>query len=557
MGLFKSAVIFLTFSAVQDWGMGAKIQQFLLDNGHHHVDLFYNSSQWLGFSLKDVYVARFSMEHVDRGHQDSFGIFIFDSGKDDIVSFISAIIKRKVKLSLLVLFTPGGHEFIDLTRRHLLDLQASAYFYLAMIANSSEEMIWQKIMSLKSGVAINKLVFGENSSRIIESFDLQGLQITSTSLTESTKSYLTIDGCNEFGLQCDKNYGYLIDIMDDLAFHFNFTYLSQRNVDNEWGSFGINGTYGGVLGDVINKKYDMSLSYWWQNLATDELLDFVPLRPYEYGMALKPQYPNFDYGLFTRAFEGDTLYYIAAMTIPAVCLALLVNQCGLDESMNSVLISSFILWLFFTLVNSYYCGVLTMFFATRTPVPFKTVGEAIRAYPDWKYRFKSGDQSYIHSQAEDGISDYIILWKRYQANPSDTIYKSVEHGLQLIEEGKNVIDIDRQLLLAHLKSNPTKQDIHFVLNNKEQIDYANIILEKNSPLLPMFLKGLTYLKENGLERQIFYRWFGEFNGEKSSTENVLTFGQMVLVFVMMMVVFVIALFVLCAELAFKNHINRM
>ena len=120
-----------------------------------------------------------------------------------------------------------------------------------------------------------------------------------------------------------------------------------------------------------------------------------------------------------------------------------------------------------------------------------------------------------------------------------------------------MIDIDRQLLLAHLKSNPTKQEIHFVLNNIEQTDYSNIILGKNSPLFPMFLKGLTYLRENGMERQIFYKWFGKFNGEKSSTENVLSFGQMVLVFVMMMVVFVIALFVLCAELAFKHHINRI
>ena len=55
------------------------IQEFLVDNGYHHVDIFYNATKWQGFSLQHIFIARFSMEGLGKGHKDSFGIFMFET----------------------------------------------------------------------------------------------------------------------------------------------------------------------------------------------------------------------------------------------------------------------------------------------------------------------------------------------------------------------------------------------------------------------------------------------------------------------------------------------
>ena len=106
-------------------------------------------------------------------------------------------------------------------------------------------------MTLKTGTVMQYLTFADNTFRIVEQYNMQGLKIRSTTLTWAP--FLTINDCNGIGLECKTNYGYLKDYMDALALKFNFTYTSHRNVDNDWGvvpkkgPFSINGTWGGVM----------------------------------------------------------------------------------------------------------------------------------------------------------------------------------------------------------------------------------------------------------------------------------------------------------------------
>ena len=76
----------------------------------------------------------------------------------------------------------------------------------------------------------------------------------------------------------------------------------------------------------------------------------------------------------------------------------------------------------------------------------------------------------------------------------------------------------------------------------------------------MFNKGVSYLTETGLRRQLYYKWFGKFSeeyGYTSSEGNILTLGQMVTVFLIMLVVFVVALLILCGELTFKQFFSGL
>ena len=54
------------------------IQEFLVDNGHHNVDIFYNSSQWHMLQLRDVFVSRLPIKDMRKANRFSFGIFVFE-----------------------------------------------------------------------------------------------------------------------------------------------------------------------------------------------------------------------------------------------------------------------------------------------------------------------------------------------------------------------------------------------------------------------------------------------------------------------------------------------
>ena len=547
----KVATLIIIINGMHVFASTTGVQEFLVDNGQYNVDLFYNSSRWHAISFRNIFVARVPMDNIEMAHKHSFGIFVYNSPKDDLLSYLTAITKRPVKKSLLVIFEPWDDEKINLIKKHLAGLQATAFFYIAISTNNTIGFSWYQIISIQSGTAITSLKFARNTTRIMETFDLQGLQITSTSLTWAP--YLTIDDCDEDGLNCAKNYGFMMDIMDNLAIRFNFTFLSQKNVDNKWYELGTDGRYTGVWGDILSNNFDMSLSPWSWILSRDVLFDFVPFTKYKYILAFSPKQLKIDFSLFTRAFQGDTWISLLSTAFALLIIILLANNCGFIEMLNGMKMVTFLWWLFFTLVHSYYCGVLTMFFAVQAAVPFETVSDALQAYPEWNLMFSDGAKQWVHDMAQLGDHDYITLWQRYEDNPTETTYSSIEHGLQLIRNGHNVIRISRNMLLGHLKSNPIKQNIHWISTGKEK--FSHILLHKNSPLVSMLNQGASYFRESGIERELFNKCFGDVEkqiGSTTSEGNILNLGQMVTVFIAMLSVFVIALVVLCGEVTFKR-----
>ena len=550
----RSATLIIGLFVVGACATSHGIQEFLVDNGHRHVDIFYNSSHWHGFTLKDVSVARLPMEDVEKGDKHSFGIFMFESAKDDLVTWLSAINQRQPKMSLLVISEAWGIKKINIMKKHLVELQATALFYIAMPTLNHTDMTWHQMISLRSDSALNHLKFYKNSSRIVETYDMLGLEITSSSLTWAP--YLTIDECNEHGLECAKNYGYLIDLMDKLAVQFNFTYISQKNVNDSWWHFGTHGIYGGVWGDVQSKQYDMSLSAWTWILSREELFDFVPFIQDGYILAFMPKQSNNHLGLFTRAFVRDSWIFVLCISGTIFTVILLNNFCGITENMNGIEILTFTWWLFFTLVYAYYCGVLTMFFTIPAPVIFETMTDVVEAYPDWKLMLLDGSQGGVYERAERGDPDYIAIWQQYEDKATETLFDSIEDGLEHIEKGKNVMFVDKNQLFGHMKSHSTTGNIHMINAITKDHGLACLLLHNNSPLLPIFNQGVRYLRENGLERQMFYKWFGDWEKHSTPPEgHILSLGEMLTVFVMMLAVFGVVLIVLCGELTFKQFFS--
>ena len=460
-------------------------------------------------------------------------------------------------MSLLVISEPWNNEKINLMKKHLSDLQATTLFYISMPSGNHTDVTWHQIISLNSGSALSNLKFVESSSRIFETFDMHGLEITSSALTWAP--YLTIDDCNEHGLECANNYGYLIDFMDKLTVQFNFTYDSQKNVNDSWWHLGAHGIYGGVLGDVQSKEYDMSLSPWTWLLSRHESFDFVPFIKDGYILAFIPKKSNDDFGLVTRrVFVGGAWTSLLCISGAILFVIVLTNIYCITEAMNGIKILTFIWWLFFTLVYSYFCGVLTMFFATPAPILFETMRDVLQAYPDWKVVLLEGAEAGVIERAKGGDPDYISIWQQYKDISTETIFYSIENGLDLIENGQNVMLVDQNQLFGHIKSHSSNQSIHVI--NVRDLGLGCILFQKNSPLLPMFNQGVRYLRETGLERQLFYKWFGGLdkqNGATHSEVHTLTLWEVVTFLILMLVSFVVAPIVLCGELTFKQFCNRL
>ena len=425
-----------------------EIHQFLLDNGQRRVEIVSNSSSsvWNTSYMRAIYCARIRIGVKEMTDSKSFAVFLFDPDTDDIKRYIGIISQRIVRTSLLVITKPWEDKDGDLFS---IQMQEMGFFYVAM-ANGSEISSWHYVLSLKSGSVRNRLTFAKPSFRIIETFDLQGLQITSTSLTHAP--YLTIEDCNDSGLDCNKNHGYLIDYMNILATKFNFTYKSHRDLDNDWGvtpkagPFNTSGTWGGVMGDVINGKYDMTISIFQWTTSRNELLEFAPVAKFRLALAVTPKHSETDFGLFTRGFTIESWIAIFFLATLAVFCILLANLLNADENRNGLKILAFTFWIFFVVINAYYGGVLTMFFTTPFSVPFETEREVIREYPTWKLVFHRAWNAYFHNFVRQGDPDYISLWQRYENDPAETTFKTIEEGLDRAERGQNIIFFNEQQL---------------------------------------------------------------------------------------------------------------
>jgi hypothetical protein len=88
-----------------------------------------------------------------------------------------------------------------------------------------------------------------------------------------------------------------------------------------WGVFPISGPYnqsgewGGIMGDVVNGKYDLCLSAWLWMAERHEILTFVPVYSKKQILVWTPKNPEIDFGLLTRPFTDDSWVAIFFRTL--------------------------------------------------------------------------------------------------------------------------------------------------------------------------------------------------------------------------------------------------
>ena len=233
--------VYLSLKSVECQGWINEIRAFIEDNGLRYVTLLENStspspyvrsimlaaSQRANFYLRASRIQGYT-ENYQKFDLD-VQILLYYPEYDDLGYFLKVIQNTKVGRSILLLTNPwqGANDMLN---DHLLGTP-NLFFYIASLPFHEKEanvLSWQKSLTLKSGYTIHELKFKEGSLSITEDFDLNGLKITSTSL--SWEPYLTIEGCDEQGTNCAKHFGYLVDYMDALSKNLNFSFASYKDL---------------------------------------------------------------------------------------------------------------------------------------------------------------------------------------------------------------------------------------------------------------------------------------------------------------------------------------
>jgi hypothetical protein len=172
----------------------------------------------------------------------------------------------------------------------------------------------------------------------------------------------------------------------------NFTWDTIQPPEGNWGvmpksgPYNLSGSWHGVMGGVVNGDFHVSLSQWKWNFHRREILDFVSGYTENMILALNPRQPDIDMGLFVRCFRDET-WNASLIVMCMVGVVVIIQFCFLYnwDNSDSVQISSTSGWYFFVLLNAFYGGALTMFFATEAALPFQSIREVMKEYPGRSY----------------------------------------------------------------------------------------------------------------------------------------------------------------------------
>ncbi len=129
-------------------------------------------------------------------------------------------------------------------------------------------------------------------------------------------------------------------------------------------------------------------------------MDFISTSTNRVVLALTPQPPEVDTGLFIRPFRDDAWSGVGVIfLIILVCIIIPYAAISYYEHTDGYMMTSTTAWYFFVLLNAYYGGALTMFFTSEISIPFNSIEDVMRAYPDWKLKMMTGNDVHFQYKA--------------------------------------------------------------------------------------------------------------------------------------------------------------
>ena len=153
-------------------------------------------------------------------------------------------------------------------------------------------------------------------------------------------------------------------------------------------------------------KYQISINPWFWTPERNEILEFVsPNHMTAAILSYIPTTAKLDFGLLIRPFTNNAWMSIGIILILGLVFLFLPYffiRSWDNMSANSIIKLS--LWFFFVLIQAYYGGALTMFFANEIDPPFKNIRDVLQVFPKWNLVFISGGETHFKVRAEQVLN---------------------------------------------------------------------------------------------------------------------------------------------------------
>jgi len=533
---------------------------FLDCNVHKSLSYFHEGSARTksAFKLFSQHLHSVAMLDIEKNVSNNSSFQVIEiSQSSSLLTRLSralSIMSNSPTRSTLVL---AWFEFNDLDwnqfREAVQAANQTSFFFLAHISHMQNKLKWHQVLTLEghSTVAISALTFVVKSMCIEESFDLQGLPVVNFDL--DWKPYIFYEGCNPEELLCDAN-GALPETLRFLGSQYNFSFHSVVEPSNRWGGLpnATTGIWGGAMGSVVHGESDMTLGMWMYNRQRFDVLDFVPCYLDIGILAMAVTKPRgIDLTLFLRPFTNVSWIVIwCSLGVLFAILAVpqfVIPQFHLEQA---ELVLSTTAWYFFVLMNTYYGGALTMFFATEDSVTFHSELDVVRAYPQFKLLVDEVTIAPYVLNANAGDEDWMKFKQRWEKKPEEVFYNGLANGVEkLTRDSSYIVSTNKGLLKGFYKQNPFFP-LHLRLFGEQKQSFLGILLKKNSPLTTVLHHGMIELRETGKFNYILTKWEGKYDGSsilRNQETLPMKLSQMFTIFMFLVLAFGVTLIMLALE----------
>ena len=244
-----------------------------------------------------------------------------------------------------------------------------------------------------------------------------------------------------------------------------------------------------------------------------QLLDFIPIDDDRMVLAAMHQAVKRDYwNLFLKPLDTNSWVTFTFTTVTLVLgahfLLFLRRFLGIHGKIAKKIakLLIFLAWLVFVATFGFYQGVLTMFFSTKSDIPFESMKDVIKAYPKWKLMIRAETQAYYTPYVEAGDPDFLEFFSRTELKPDETFFSELEEVITRHDRDAVVISIPQSLIDMHRKYGKPEQHNKLEIFQRDPFQPFAMIVTKNSPFGPVLKYAAEKMHERGVLRHLKLKW---------------------------------------------------
>ena len=524
---------------------------YSMEDNNPGSDLFLKSALRESKVLKSLRSRRLYHPQFEKGgtldyHHDNL-VVVTSSDVISLKSGLKLISETKIMTAILLIIAPINDTKLDEIEVCVRHLSRNFYFYLMFMNQLHAQPVLNRVISLQNNPKIimqqvNLHTWAQTRAR----YDMDGIHLKC--LTLPWPPYIDLIDCNSSTSYECNSIGYLPDIFRILENRLNFTWHCDAEPNNDWGVIPISGpanlsgSWGGVVGKVANGEYPFSMAQWYNIESRIGMFDFVNVgKDFQFMMALNPKKSKYDSSLYIRPFTTEVWLSIGMLTILIIFLMLIsygfsTLKFGKYKTENSFRMIRVVGWIAWVLFIAYYGGALKMFFTTEfDTIPFESQRGVILAYPEWKMKFRKGNEKlFFRKIGDDSDEIYDEFWERTKNSPKEVTYENIEDGIRQIFDDRVVIHaMDSSLRQYYKQHSKTRITVPKVFQSEGERLGSYFIVTENSPIGPLLGHELRKMWEKGIFDIIDLKWIGKPLSRythESLSSTALSEGQVMLIF---------------------------